>query len=97
MKIGNDNLKDKDNAKMICLEHERDWFREEAERLDNICKDQIEKINEMKFKQKLLIDDKNYFEGFVVKIKKKNKQLRQDLITLSEKGEINSLRLPSRQ
>ena len=89
MKIGNDNLKDKDNAKMICLEHERDWFREETERLDNICKDQIEKINEMKFKQKLLVDDRNYYEGFVVKIKKKNKLLKKDLMNLVEKGNFS--------
>jgi len=23
---------------MTCLEHERDWFRAEAQRLDDICK-----------------------------------------------------------
>jgi len=38
IKIDDDSLMDKDNAKMTCLEHERDWFRAEAQRLDNIQK-----------------------------------------------------------
>ena len=38
IKIDDDSLMDKDNAKMTCLEHERDWFRAEAQRLDSIQK-----------------------------------------------------------
>ena len=41
-------------------------FKKEATRLHRICTENDEKIKELKFQNKKLIDDKNYYEGFVI-------------------------------
>jgi hypothetical protein len=65
---------------MNILEEERDYFRAEALRLDKVCKDQIGKIEELKFKMKILEEDKSYYEGFVIETKKENKALKSELL-----------------
>ena len=44
--------------------------------------DQTESIKELKFKNKILIDDKNYYEGFVIATKRENKQIKKDIMKL---------------
>lgn len=68
-KIDEETKKQKANDKMNILEEERDYFRAEALRLDKICKDQLRDIDELKFKMRILTEDKNYYEGFVIGIK----------------------------
>ena len=36
----------------------------------------------MTFKNKILIDDKNYYEGFVIETKKENKMIKNDIMKL---------------
>lgn len=67
---------------MNILEEERDYFRAEALRLDKICKDQLRDIDELKFKMRILTEDKNYYEGFVIETKKENKALKSELLYL---------------
>lgn len=67
---------------MNILEEERDYFRKEALRLDNICKEQMRDIEELKFKMNILNEDKNYYEGFVIETKKENKALKSELLYL---------------
>ena len=72
-KIDDASLKDQDNAKMQRLEEQRTMFKQEATRLHHICTRNDVKIKELKFQNKKLIDDKNYYEGFVIETKKENK------------------------
>ncbi len=67
-----ETLKQKADDKLNILQEQRDYFRAEAYRLDKLCKQQSREIDELKFKQKILIQDKNYFEGFVIGREKKN-------------------------
>ena len=59
-------MKQKNDDKISILEEERDYFRAEALRLDKICKEQQRMIEEIKFKNKILNEDKNYYEEFVI-------------------------------
>lgn len=61
-------MKQKNDDKISILEEERDYFRAEALRLDKICKEQQRMIEEIKFKNKILNEDKNYYEEFVIGI-----------------------------
>lgn len=81
-KIDEETKKQKANDKMNILEEERDYFRAEALRLDKICKDQLRDIDELKFKMRILTEDKNYYEGFVIETKKENKALKSELLYL---------------
>lgn len=51
---------------MNILTEERDYFKTEALRLDKTCKQQEREIEELHFKLKVLTEDKNYYEGFVI-------------------------------
>jgi hypothetical protein len=83
-KIDDASLKDQDNAKMKRLEEQRTMFKSEATRLHKICTDNDQKIKELKFQNKKLVDDKNYYEGFVI-----GKGSRSDF-SRDEKGEQGS-------
>ena len=50
---------------------DRDYFRKEAIKLDNICKDHEKKLKETKFLNKVMNEDKAYYEAFI--LGKKNK------------------------
>jgi hypothetical protein len=65
-KIDEEALKQKADEKKRILEEERDYFREEALRLDKISAEQLRTIEELKFKLKITNEEKNYYEGFVI-------------------------------
>jgi len=65
-KMDDELLRQKANDKMNILTEERDYFKAEALRLDRTCKEQEREIEELQFKQKVLTEDKNYYEGFVI-------------------------------
>ncbi|CAD8064756.1 unnamed protein product [Paramecium primaurelia] len=81
-KIDEESLKQKADEKKRILEEERDYFRQEALRLDNLNKEQLRTIEELKFKLKITIEEKNYYEGFVIDSKKENKALKFELLQL---------------
>lgn len=78
--IDEETLKQKKDDKINILEEERDYFRAEALRLDKHCKDQQRVIEEIKFKNKILSEDRDYYEEFVIETKKENKALKTELI-----------------
>lgn len=61
-----ETLKLKKDEKIKTLIEERDYFRKEAIKLDNICKDQEKKIKESKMLNKVMNDDKAYYETFIL-------------------------------
>jgi hypothetical protein len=57
--------------------------------LDKLCQEQLRTIEELKFKLKITIEEKAYYEGFVIGIinmivdsKKENKALKYELLYL---------------
>jgi hypothetical protein len=65
-KIDEETLKQKADEKKRILEEERDYFREEALRLDKMSTEQLRTIEELRFKLKITNEEKNYYEGFVI-------------------------------
>lgn len=72
------------------MEEERDYFRAEALRLDKHCKDQQRIIEEIKFKNKILSEDRDYYEEFVIETKKENKALKTELVGFYTKNSKKS-------
>ncbi|CAD8180004.1 unnamed protein product [Paramecium octaurelia] len=81
-KIDEETLRQNSDEKKRILEEERDYFREEALRLDKLCQEQIRTIEELKFKLKITQEEKQYYECFVIDSKKENKALKQELLQL---------------
>ncbi|CAD8177275.1 unnamed protein product [Paramecium pentaurelia] len=81
-KIDEEALRQKADEKKRILEEERDYFREEALRLDKLCQEQLRTIEELKFKLKITLEEKQYYEGFVIDSKKENKALKYELLYL---------------
>ena len=48
--------------------------------MDKHCKDQQRVIEEIKFKNKILSEDRDYYEEFVIETKKENKALKTELV-----------------
>ncbi|CAD8175105.1 unnamed protein product [Paramecium pentaurelia] len=81
-KIDEEALRQKADEKKRILEEERDYFREEALRLDKLCQEQSRTLEEIKFKLKITQEEKQYYEGFVIDSKKENKALKYELLQL---------------
>ena len=79
-KIDEETLKQKADEKKRVLEEERDYFREEALRLDKFSNEQLRTIEELRFKLNIINEEKNYYEGFVIDSKKENKALKYELL-----------------
>jgi len=94
-KIDEETLKQKADEKKRILEEERDYFREEALRLDKICNEQLRTIEELKFKLKITNEEKNYYEGFVIDSKKENKALKYELLQLYRNKVDDQKKAPS--
>ncbi len=69
-KIDEENLKQKNDEKLNILTEERNYFKNEALRLDNNCKEHQRYIEELEYKLKVLTEEKYYYEGFVLETKK---------------------------
>ncbi|CAD8160639.1 unnamed protein product [Paramecium pentaurelia] len=81
-KIDEEALRQKADEKKRILEEERDYFKQEALRLDKLCQEQLRTIEELKFKLKITLEEKQYYEGFVIDSKKENKALKYELLYL---------------
>ena len=90
-------MKQKTDDKINILEEERDYFRAEALRLDKNCKDQQRVIEEIKFKNKILSEDRDYYEEFVIETKKENKALKTELIGFYTKKDQSSKKSPKQK
>lgn len=66
LKIDEETLRQKRDEKIKVLMQERDYFRREAIKLDSICKDQERRIKESRLLNKVMNEDKSYYEAFIL-------------------------------
>ena len=69
----------KQEARLINLEKERDWFRKEALALDRMNKDHKRALNQVKFNLENVEEDKTFLHEQLVNAKKINKSLLYEL------------------
>ena len=79
-KTKNNDILDQDSCKRTCLENEVEFFRSEQDRLYSILKNQIEKIKELEFKQKTLMEDKHFMEYLSMQTQKAKSKIKQRLV-----------------
>jgi hypothetical protein len=72
LKITEEELKRKKDEEILIREKERDWFREEALRLNKVCKEYMKSTEVWKSRTKMLEEDKKALEE---KIKYLNKKI----------------------
>jgi len=58
--------KAKNDARIVNLEKERDWFRREALKLDKMCKDQKRVMSRLKTTMEALEEDRDFYEESLV-------------------------------
>ena len=61
------------------LESERDWFRNEALRLDKICKEYKRNLEIWRNKAQILEEDRKFMENQILLTKKENLKLRESI------------------
>ena len=71
--------KAKSDAKLLNLEHERDWFRREALDLDKMNKNHKLLLNELKTRYEAVAEDKTFLNNQLVEAKMINKSLMFEL------------------
>ena len=78
-KASAERIKAKQEARLINLEKERDWFRKEALCLDKMNKDQKKVLENMKMKLETVQEDKEFLHAQLVNAKSINKSLMFEL------------------
>ena len=78
----------KNNNQVRKLKQERDWFQNEAIRLDNLVKDLKEKLKEKNEEIKESVDDRAWIERQLKNAKKQIKILRIELETLRREKSV---------
>ena len=68
IKIDQEMLIQQYDDNIVKLEGERDNFRTEALVLDNLCREQSEKLDELKISKKMLKEEKDYFQSTVLSL-----------------------------
>ncbi|CAG9316374.1 unnamed protein product [Blepharisma stoltei] len=78
-KVSEEEIKRRRDEELRVLETERDWFRNEALRLDKICKEYKRSMEMWKNKAQTLEEDRKFMEEQVLSTKKQNLHLRENL------------------
>ena len=78
-KFSEDELKRKRDEELKILESERDWFRNEALRLDKICKEYKRNLEIWKNKAQILEEDRKFMENQVLLTKKQVLRLKEGM------------------
>lgn len=78
-KASSERHKAKQEARLINLEKERDWFRREALKLDKMCKDHKRILNKLKATLENIEEDRDFFQEQLFNAKKVNKALLMEL------------------
>ncbi|KAL4500414.1 hypothetical protein ABPG72_003365 [Tetrahymena utriculariae] len=81
-RIEDEDFKLKRNLKIQVLTEEKNYFYKQAIFLDEKCRVLENENNELKFKNKILRDDLNNYQGLIIDVKKENKQLKSELLFL---------------
>ena len=74
-----ERIKAKSDAKLLNLEHERDWFRREALDLDKMNKNHKLLLGELKQRVESVSEDKEFLNNQLVEAKMINKSLMFEL------------------
>ena len=83
--------KAKSDAKLLNLEHERDWFRREALDLDKMNKNHKLLLGELKQRCESVTEDKTFLNNQLVEAKMINKSLMFELDRYKKRyGEISN-------
>ena len=83
--------KAKSDAKLLNLEHERDWFRREALDLDKMNKNHKLLLSELKQRCESVTEDKTFLNNQLVEAKMINKSLMFELDRYKKRyGEISN-------
>ena len=78
-KIADEELKRRRDEELRILETERDWFRNEALRLDKICKEYKRSMEIWKNKALTLQEDRKFMENQILNTKKQNMKMKEQL------------------
>lgn len=83
-KVSEDELKRKRDEELKSLENERDWFRNEALRLDKLCKQHKRNLEIWKNKAQILEEDRKFMEDQILLAKRENLKLLESLESQKE-------------
>jgi hypothetical protein len=92
-RVSEEELKRRRDEEIRVLESERDWFRNEALRLDKICKEYKRSVEMWKNKAQALEEDRKFMEDMIMNSKKENLKLKEqmELMGSHHNTETNSL------
>jgi hypothetical protein len=85
--------KAKQEARVVGLERERDWFRREALKLDRLCKDQKKILARLKTTLEGMEEDKEFYQEQLIQTKRINKALIMENESLKAKYRETERRL----
>jgi hypothetical protein len=83
-KVSEEELKRKRDEELKSLEKERDWFRNEALRLDKLCKQHKRNLEIWKNKAQILEEDRKFMENQILLAKRQNLKLIEGLESQKE-------------
>ena len=84
-KTSKEKMRAKNEAKIKMLEKERDWFRDEALKLDKTTNEYKQMLEKMKATLEVVEEDRNFFQDQLFNAKKFNKALNMELQKVSQK------------
>ena len=74
-----ERIKAKQESRLVNLERERDWFRQEALELDQMNKDHKKVLAELRGRLETANEDKGYLQDMLIKTKLINRNLEHEL------------------
>jgi hypothetical protein len=84
-KTSKEKMRAKNETKIKMLEKERDWFRDEALKLDKTANEYKQMLEKMKSTLEVVEEDRNFFQDQLFNAKKFNKALNMELQKVSLK------------
>ena len=93
-KTSKEKMKASNETKIKMLEKERDWFREEALKLDQTATEYKQMLEKMKATLEVVEEDRDFFQDQLFNAKKFNKALNLELQKLTQRNGENPSELP---
>ena len=84
-KTSKEKMKAKNESKIKMLEQERDWFRDEALKLDKSSNEYKQMLEKLKATLDVVEEDRDFFQDQLFNAKKFNKALNLELQKMSQK------------
>lgn len=92
-KASGERHKAKNEARVLNLEKERDWFRREALKLDKVCKEHKRVLARLKTTLEGMEEDRDFYQEQLVNAKKVNRALVVENEELRKQGRQSALAL----